>query len=149
MSKVCAIYHIVINTKNRRMTIPEEHKRELYQYLHGIILHKQCKTLRINGIPNHIHLLVELNPTLSISELVQTLKQNSSRWLKCNTNFPDFESWGKEYYAFTISKSAENSIIEYIKGQTEHHRSGAIDFESEMKAICAEFGIDWHPGALT
>lgn len=104
MSKVSALYHIVFCTKGRRMTITEEHKRELYGYLYGIIRNNKCKLLRMNGIANHLHMLVELHPSVALSNLMQSLKQSSSIWLKSNAHFPYFEGWASEYYAFTIGK---------------------------------------------
>ncbi|MDE6125349.1 MAG: transposase [Muribaculaceae bacterium] len=104
MSKTSAIYHIVINTYCRKMTIPEIHKRELYQYIFGIIRNRNCGLYRINGIGNHIHMLVELHPSVALATLLQNIKQSSSIWLKQNDNFPRFEGWGKEYFAFTYSK---------------------------------------------
>ena len=50
MSKVCALYHIVINTRFRKRTIPEAYKKELYMYMYGIIQNNKCKLLRMNGI---------------------------------------------------------------------------------------------------
>ncbi len=149
MSKVCALYHVVINTKNRKLTIPESHKRELYKYLYGILEHRNCRLWRMNGISNHIHMLIDLHPSVALSELVQALKQGSSRWLKCRKDFPDFEGWGKEYYAFTVDKSGADAVIDYIKGQEGHHYVDRQTFDDEMKAFCLEYGIEWHQGALT
>ena len=64
MSKVCALYHIVINTRFRKRTIPEAYKKELYMYMYGIIQNNKCKLLRMNGIANHIHMLVDLHPSI-------------------------------------------------------------------------------------
>ncbi len=147
MSTVNNLLHIVINTHCRRMTIPEDHKRELYKYLYGIITKRNCKLLRMNGIGNHIHLLVDLNPTISLSEFTQALKQGSSRWLKENPAFPHFEGWGKEYFAFSISKSIQDSVIDYIINQESHHLHKA--FEEELKSLTNGEGITWDDKLLT
>jgi len=94
-------------------------------------------------------LLVDLHPSISLAELVQALKQGSSRWLRYNQNFPMFEGWGKEYFAFSVSKSVAPTIIDYIIGQEQHHSRPACNFEEEIKAICLEYGVEWHSGALT
>ncbi len=131
------------------MTIPEAHKRELYKYLYGILTRRNCSLLRMNGVSNHVHMLVDLHPSISLAELVQALKQGSSKWLKENPNFPMFEGWGKEYFAFSVSKSAAPVIINYIIGQEQHHSRSMCNFEEEIKAICMEYGVEWHSGALT
>lgn len=147
MSKVIAIFHAVINTYNRRFTIPEEHKRDLYGYLYGICRNHKCTVFRINGIGNHIHLLLGLNPTVSIADLMKTLKQSSSIWMKGNPLFPNFEHWGKEYYASTIHYALIPTVKEYIMNQERHHTS--ISYEDEMKDFCLSNGIEWNDKSLT
>lgn len=147
MSKVSAIYHIVINTKNRRKSIPDSKKRDLYKYIYAIIKNNDCVLLRINGIANHIHILVELHQTVALSTLVKSIKQSSSRWLSGNADFPLFEGWGREYFAATIHRDMIEQVKQYIINQDNHHAK--INFEDEVKEFCRENGIIWHDGALS
>lgn len=84
MSKTNSYFHIVINTYCRKMTITEERKKELYAYILGILNNKKCKLIRINGIGNHVHILLNLNPTIALSDIVKTIKQSSSLWMKAS-----------------------------------------------------------------
>lgn len=137
MSTVKAIYHIVINTRFRNMTIDEEHKRELYKYIYGIINEHNCKLLRMNGIANHIHILLQLHPTVALSNLIHEIKRSSSIWMKSQRDkFPSFEGWGKEYAAFTCSFKDQANIINYIKNQEIHHQ--ITTFEDEMNKMSSE-----------
>ncbi len=147
MSKVNATFHIVINTYYRRMTIPEAHKRELYMYIYGIIKKMNCKLLRMNGIGNHIHIFAGLHPTVCIADFVKIIKQNSSRWMKDHPNFSTFEGWGKEYFAFSISKPLRDNVIEYIKNQEVHHQTHT--FENELEDILTHEGYSWDDNLLT
>ncbi len=147
MSKVSAIFHIVINTYSRRMTIPEAKKEELYMYIHGIIKNNKCQLLRINGIGNHIHILVDINPTISLSQLVQAIKQSSSKWLKGQPQFPAFEGWGKEYFAFSVSQPVCENVKNYIIHQEQHHLG--TSFENEMKDLLPRVGFEWNDHLLT
>ena len=132
MSKVIALYHIVFCTYERHMTIPEESKRELYRYIFGILRNNGCHLWRMNGIGNHIHILISLPSTISLATLVQKVKQSSSLWLKNNPLFPHFYKWAKEYYAATISFREREGVIEYIRNQEEHHLHGrSVDMEIE------------------
>lgn len=143
MSTVKAIYHIVINTKDRKMTIPEVHKRELFKYIYGIINAHNCRLLRMNGIPNHIHILLQLNPTVALSNLMHEIKRSSSIWLKEHSDmFPQFQGWGKEYAAFTCSFKDQDTIIDYIKGQETHHN--VTSFEDELKTLTIEHDCTYH-----
>ena len=147
MSKVSAAYHIVINTRQRKMTIPESCKRELYKYIYGIIRNHRCDVYRMNGIGNHIHILLELHPSVALSALIQSVKQGSSLWIKSRTDFPYFEGWGKEYFAFAVESRRIPQIIEYIKTQESHHYKSNCD--DELRELCEAYGIIWHDGALT
>ena len=141
MSKVFSVYHIVINTYCRRMTIPSSQKRALYSYINAIAINKGCKVLRINGTDNHIHILVKLAPTVALSSLVQEVKRCSSMWMHNNPNFQMFESWGKDYFAMSINPSIMESVEKYIDGQESHHTRRKL--EEELKEMCLRMGIEW------
>lgn len=129
MSKVKALYHIVFCTKSRMNTIPMEHREDLYRFIWKEIVNQQCRLLRINGIQNHLHLLIDLNPTVALATFMQNIKGHSSLWLKRDSRFPHFVGWAAEYYACTISPEQQNAVIEYIKSQPEHHNAVAFDDE--------------------
>ena len=137
MSTVKSLYHIVINTKRREMTISEANKRHLYAYMFGIINNYNCTLIRMNGIANHIHLLIDLSVEISLSDFMRELKRSSSIWLKSQRElFPMFDGWGKEYYAFSCGQSQVDSIVEYIKGQETHHN--VATFEDEIAHMASE-----------
>ena len=143
MSFVTAIYHVVINTYRRRLTIPNESSEKLYRYIFGIVKAKGCTLLRVNGIGNHIHLLIELSPATSLSSLMQDVKSSSSKWMKQYPQlFPMFEGWGKEYAAFTYALRDKDMLIHYIDNQRIHHQSKS--FEHEYRVLMRNAGIEWN-----
>jgi putative transposase len=135
------IYHIVFGTKNRLPTISIENKKELYKYIWGIIKNKNCKLYQINGTENHIHLLTDLHPSVSLADFVKTVKVSSSLWIKEHGKFPGFKGWAEGYGAFTYAYSDKLTISNYIKNQEEHHKK--INFQSEYIVLLKEFGIDF------
>lgn len=141
MSRVNALFHIIINTRHRHATICNDHCDDLYRYIWKTIQNKDCFLCRINGVENHIHLLVDLNPTVVLSDLVREIKQTSSEWAKKCGHFPQWDGWGREYAAFSVSENAKNNVIEYIKSQKEHHKH--INFEEEYKSFIVEHGFEW------
>ncbi len=143
MSKVTALYHIVFATKNREMTLSPNHIEELYRFIWSVITESNSSLYRIGGIANHIHILLKLNPTVALSTLVRDIKSRSSRWLKLSGNFPDFISWGAEYYASTIGFADKAPVIEYIKNQKEHHLCKSLD--EEFKELMYSTGLDYNP----
>ena len=133
-------YHIVFGTKSRKPTIPDVHCQLLYKYIWGILENKKCKLYRINGSKDHIHLLVDIHPTIAISTLVKDLKVSTSIWLKQEREFQNFEGWAEGFAAFTVSHSDKEKVLEYIKTQKEHHQKQA--FQDEYKTLLKEHGIE-------
>ena len=82
MSRVVSLHHIVINTKNRKMTIPPEHAEDMYRFITSIVKRNGCFMCRIGGIENHIHMLIDLSPTVTLSHLLWDIKRSSSDWAK-------------------------------------------------------------------
>ncbi len=143
MSKTSLLIHIVFATKYRQGTITNEHRRDLYAYIWGIIKAKNCFLYKLSGVPNHVHMLVDIHPTVSLSDLVKAIKSSSSIWLRNNPKFPRFEGWGHEYFAASVSFDDRDAVIQYIDGQQAHH--GITEFASEMELLCANHGMYMHP----
>lgn len=147
MSFVSALYHIVINTRNRSFNLQLEHRDELYRYITGIVNNYNCKMIRINGTTNHIHMLVELHQSMNLADLMRNIKQSSSMWMKNNPNFSKFNGWGREYFAFTCSWREAPAVKNYIDSQLEHH--GFVAFEDEIERITTRNGGQWRKEMLT
>ena len=147
MSATISLFHIVINTLDREMTIPDETSEHLYRYITAIVKNKDCKVFRINGIGNHVHLLVGLSAAVALGDLVRDIKQGSSKWAKQQVYFPRFRGWGKEYGAFSCSIRDKDAIINYIKNQRVHH--GTKTFEQEYRDMIERSGLEWNGYRLT
>lgn len=129
MSKVLAYYHIVFCTKGREMTIPPTLKSELYRFIWSEIDKAGCTLIRIGGISNHLHLLLALHPSVSLSDLVKNIKSRSSGWMNRDSRFSNFRGWARDYFASTLSTDMKPRVIAYINSQEEHHRSTNLDEE--------------------
>ena len=134
-------FHIVFAVKGRSNYISEQWKDELYKYISGIIANKDQKLMIVNGVPNHIHLLIGTKPNCNLSDLIRDIKANSSKWMneKKFTNF-HFE-WQTGFGAFTVSQSVVPNVIEYIKNQEEHHRKKT--FKEEYVEFLKAYQIDF------
>ena len=116
------------------MTIPLEQCEHLYRYVWKEITDNKCQLLRIGGIQNHLHILINLNPTVALAPLIQSIKSKSSGWLKKDERFPCFEGWASEYYAASLSINDKDAVVEYIKNQQQHHLS--VPFDDELQSLC-------------
>jgi REP element-mobilizing transposase RayT len=127
------LYHLVFSTKERRSLIDANWEDRLYSYIGGIVRHEKGDLLAAGGTADHIHLLVRYRADVAISDLLRSIKSNSSRWL--HETFPESRdfAWQEGYSAFTVSQSAVEDVKRYIANQKEHHRRR--DFKEELLAI--------------
>ncbi|MCI4444002.1 MAG: IS200/IS605 family transposase [Lentimicrobium sp.] len=131
----------VFAVKYRNGLIQPSIKAELYQYISGILKPHNHKLLAINGMPDHIHIFIGMRPTQSISDLMQDIKGNSSKWIN-EKNFLKIKfEWQEGYGAFSYSKSHVNNVIDYIKNQEEHHKKES--FRDEYLKFLKAFEIEY------
>jgi len=83
-------YHIVFSTKNRERTLNSQRREELYRYIWGIFKNRKCVLYRINGTEDHLHILCDLHPMVSLAGLVKGIKVASGKWIKNKGAFPKF-----------------------------------------------------------
>src|SRR5690606_6233636 len=143
--------HIVFALKGRANLISLKWKTKLYQYITGIITNKNQKLMIINGMPDHLHLLIGLKPDCNLSDLVRDIKANSSKWINENKLLPGKFEWQTGFGAFTVGQSQIQTVINYILNQEEHHRKktfreeyieflNAYQIDYKMEYIIDEFG---------
>lgn len=96
MSKVNSLHHIVISTYLRTPALTIQHCDELYKYITGIINSYNCRLIRIGGIEDHIHILVDLHQDTSLSTLMREIKRASSIWIMGRRQkYPQFACWSE------------------------------------------------------
>jgi len=133
------LYHIVFRTQDSQPTICQENANRLYAYITGIIKNKNSHLYRINGIENHLHILTDIHPSVALVDFVREIKVSSSVWMKNSGLFPLFKGWADGYGSFTCSYFYLDKLVDYIKGQQEHHKKKT--FEEEYRNLLMEYGI--------
>lgn len=105
----------------------------------GIIRELDGTAVIINGPADHVHMLVALPPTIGVSDAMRVVKTNSSRWI--HETFPAMAAfaWQRGYGAFSVSQSNVPSVMGYIEGQEEHHRT--VTFQEEFVAFLRRHGV--------
>ena len=132
---------VVFAVQNRESLIGSKWKNELYQYLVGIIQNHQHKVIAINGMPDHVHILIGLRPSQSISDLMQKVKGDSSKWINRKGFVLGKFSWQEGYGVFSYGKSQIDDVIEYIKRQEIHHQKKT--FKEEYRQFLEKFAVDY------
>ena len=141
MSYTHLLYHIVFRPKDSVPAIPIEYEEFLYRYIWGFLKSKNCVLYRIGGMPDHIHLLVQLPPMLAVSDFMRDLKTATHLHMKGEKEkFPLFNGWGKSYCAFSCSLLGKDKIIDYIKNQKVHHQK--VSFQDELLKLLVANGIE-------
>lgn len=99
------------------------------------------KALAIGGTADHVHVLVSLRATFSVTKALQLLKGNSSKWI--HETFPKLHlfEWQEGYGAFSIGISAVDATVRYIRNQAEHHRMRS--FRKEFVIMLRRHGLDY------
>ena len=140
MSATVLIYHIVFRPKNSRPVIDIANEEILYRYIWRFVTDKGGVLYAVGGMPDHLHILVELPPTIALAVFMRDLKTSTSKFIKYNaTLFPYFEQWAKGYFAETHSLSQKDTIRKYIKGQKQHHTK--MSFGDELRQMYIECGL--------
>lgn len=131
----------VFAVKYRHALIHENWKPDLYKYITTIIQNNGHKLLIINGMPDHLHILIGLRPNQSLSELMQKTKASSSKWINDQGFTNGRFEWQSGFGAFSYSKSELPKVINYIKNQEQHHRKK--EFQEEYLELLEEFEITY------
>ena len=135
----CMLTHFVWGTKDRELWLTAPVTERLYPYFGGILENRKCCLLQAGGMADHVHLLVSVHPTESTSDLAAVLKANSSRWLREDMGMLGQFAWQEGYGAFSVSRSLQRAVVEYIVNQLSHHQGRT--FEEEFKAMLARHEV--------
>ena len=138
--------HAVFAVEGRQSLIAPEHKIEIYKYMTTTIQNQKNKVMAINGMPDHVHLLIGLNPDIALSDLVRDAKAaasnliNDKRWVRGHFN------WQRGYGAFSYSKSQVPRVARYIEDQERHHAKRS--FRDEYEVLLKKFDVEYDPRYL-
>ena len=113
----------------------------LWPFMGGIARQNNMTAVEIGGVQDHVHILLALPATLSISKALQLVKGGSSKWV--HDTFPEHRlfGWQTKYGAFSVSVSQLDKIIAYIKGQEDHHRK--VTFQEEFLALLKKHRVQY------
>ena len=133
--------HAVFSVKGRENLLSGTIRNELFPYIAGIVKNTGNFPLVINGYKDHVHLFFELNPSISVSEVIEKVKSNSSKWINEKKFMPGKFSWQVGYSAFSYSRSQRDDVIQYIVNQEQHHKG--TSFREEYLNFLEKFRMDY------
>ncbi len=131
----------VFAPKYREACIKDEWKHRLYQYIIGTVENHGHKALALNGMPDHIHLFIGLDPKESLSELMRIVKSFSSKWINEQDFLKKKFEWQEGYGAFSYSRSQIDGVVKYIHNQEIYHAKKT--FLEEYKKLLDDFKVEY------
>jgi putative transposase len=125
--------HLVFVTKFRHRVFTDAHLRRMEEVMQSVCTDFDCELVEFNGENNHVHLLVNFPPKITVTKLVNSLKGVSSRRLrlggtsrpKAGGEFPDLvrhywranKLWSGSYFAGTVGGASLTVVRQYIEQQ--------------------------------
>ncbi|MGN8071860.1 IS200/IS605 family transposase [Mucilaginibacter sp. SG564] len=131
--------HFVFAVKYRASLISKDWDDRLRLYITAITQNHGHKVIAINNMPDHLHLFIGLNPKHAISDLIRTIKSDSSEWINKEKLTHGKFQWQEGYGAFSYSRSQVDKVVNYILTQEEHHQKKT--FIEEYKHLLKNFDI--------
>ncbi len=133
--------HVVFSTKERRPLLKnEDHRESMFKMLAYHVKQSKCVSASVGGYVDHVHLLVGLSRTITVANLVESIKTETSKWAKTADGGTGSFSWQSGYGAFSVSHSNRIAVDEYIRDQANHHEK--LSFQEEFRMICLRHEID-------
>ena len=141
LSLSLVVIHIIFSTKERRSILDSKTRPKLHAYLATVARDAGCECYRAGGVADHVHLAIRLSRTLTIADLVETLKTSSSKWLKTESLALASFSWQRGYGCFSVGPTDLDSLCAYIDRQPEHHR--VRTFQDEFRMFLKKYGVEY------
>ncbi len=132
---------VVFAVKGRQNLLQKPWRDEVFKYMSGIIKGKNQKPIIVNGVADHVHLFIGLKPSISISDLVRDVKNNSTNFINEQKWVKGRFSWQEGFGSFSYSHSHIDNVYKYILNQEEHHRKKT--FREEYLEFLRKFEVEY------
>jgi|SRR5882672_10656140 len=135
------LIHLVFSTKNREPFITPAIETELHPYMAKVFRELKSPSLTIDGTSDHLHILFSLGRVITVADLVEEVKTESSKWIKTKGREFRIFHWQAGYGAFSIGQSNVEILKRYIRAQKKHHR--LVTFQDEYRKFLKRYQIEY------
>ena len=133
--------HVVFSTKNREPVLADDWREELFRVLGGTANNLGCQSLIVGGMPDHVHLLLQLGRTMTIADAIGKIKSTSSLWVNQRPGGVGPFHWQAGYAVFSVSQSNVEAVRTYIQNQAKHHAEHS--FQDELRDWLRRYEVEW------
>jgi putative transposase len=137
---------LVFAVGHRESVLSESIRPRIFEYISGIITSQKHKSIIVNGVSDHVHILLGLNPAISVSDTVHDIKRGSTLFINENKLVCGKFFWQEGYGGFTYSRSQLDRVYKYIENQVAHHAKRS--FRDEYLATLNKYDIEYDPRYL-
>lgn len=134
--------HLIFHVKDISPRIEKEDLKRIHAYIGQLVNASGCMNVWTGGTEDHVHVLFVLSKNENVSNIVEMVKRNSSRWIKTISPHYRMFSWQGGYAAFSVSQSAVQTTVDYIKNQEQHHKRRT--FAEEYKKFLELYDVDYN-----
>ena len=121
--------HAISAVKFRKSLINPSWEAELHKYIASILQAETDYCLTVGDWKDHVHIFFEQRPTQCISDVLRTVKANSSKWVNEQGFTREKFAWQEGYGAFSHAQSQRNTVIQYVRNQHAHHQKETFQTE--------------------
>ena len=132
---------VIFAVKYRKAVLNKEWRNEVFAITAKFINDTGCQSLIVNGVEDHVHCFISLKPSISISELMKSVKAKSSKFINDNGFLSHRFEWQEGYGAFSYSQSQIQNVYRYIENQEEHHKKRT--FKEEYLDLLDKFEVEY------
>ena len=120
--------HLVWATKNRKPLSNLDLEDRLFAMMVSKAAEMDCYAYAVNGMPDHVHIVLAIPPKHSVAEVVKILKGSSAHFVNQILCPPEYHfQWQRGYGVLTLGESQLPRAVAYVQQQKEHHAQGTIN----------------------
>lgn len=131
----------IFAVKYREAVVKKDWQSQLFGVIGNLINEANCKTIIVNGVEDHVHCFLGLKPVVSVSDLMQTVKAKSSKYINDHSLTPHRFEWQDGYGVFSYSQSQVEKVYNYVLNHQEHHKKQT--FKDEYLLLLKKFKITY------
>jgi REP element-mobilizing transposase RayT len=135
------LVHLIFSTKSREPLLSDDIRPELHPYMATILKGMDSPAILINSVADHAHVLFHLSKNHALCEVIESVKKDSSKWIKTKGKAYRTFHWQSGYGAFSVSQSNVAQVVRYIEEQKEHHRRRT--FQEEFRAFLKTYQVPY------
>ena len=132
----CAVYiQLVFAVHCREPLILPQWEEELYKYIAGIMHNRGSKSIAVNGMPDHINILLKLSTSDCIADLVREIKKSSTKFIRSKLGSSHPFNWQRGFAAISYPSRDIGIVKKYVENQKEHHQRVSFSEEVDLMAF--------------